>query len=444
MSENPPPDGADATVLVTVTGRDRSGVATWLLGALEPLGMAVLDVEQVRVHGHLMLCAELACPSGVSGPAGADAGVQAIRDALAHAPGGPHVAPPGAALPAPPGGALPAAPVVTPVPGPVGGDIDVTVTVLDPSADPERGSRHLVTVLAADLGAGALRDVFARITACGANIERIARLSSYPVTSYELAVSAVDPGRLRRELSEVAAARQVDVAVQRAGLHRRAKHLIVLDVDSTLLQGEVIDLLAHRAGCEEKVAALTAAAMAGQLDFSEALVRRVALLAGLPATELDTLATELVLTPGARTLVRTLRRLGYVTAVVSGGFTQVIEPIAAGLGIDYIAANTLEVLDGCLTGRLVGPVVDRPGKAAALRRFAALAGVPMSQTVAVGDGANDLDMLEAAGLGIAFNAKPIVRTVADAAINVPYLDAILFLLGIAREEIEAADRGLEG
>ena len=172
--------------------------------------------------------------------------------------------------------------------------------------------------------------------------------------------------------------------------------------------------------------------MAGTIDFSEALDRRLALLAGLEATVLDEVGAELVLTPGARTLVRTLKRLGYVTAAVSGGFTRVIEPVAAELGLDHVAANELEVLDGRLTGRLVGPVVDRAGKAAALARFADLAGVPMAQTVAVGDGANDLDMLAAAGLGIAFNAKPAVRDAADTALSVPYLDAILFLLGISR------------
>ena len=259
------------------------------------------------------------------------------------------------------------------------------------------------------------------------------------MTSYQLVVSGGDPNRLRRELSAEAARRSVDVAVQRAGLHRRAKHLIVMDADSTLLQGEVIDLLAERAGCAAEVAAVTAAAMAGEVDFAEAMHRRLALLAGLDAGVLDEVADNLVLAPGARTLVRTLKRLGYVTAVVSGGFVQVIDRLAGELGVDYVAANTLEVVDGRLTGQLVGPMVDRAGKAAALARFADAAGVPAGQTIAVGDGANDLDMLAAAGLGIAFNAKPAVRDAADTTLNVPYLDAVLFLLGISREEIEAAD-----
>ena len=180
--------------------------------------------------------------------------------------------------------------------------------------------------------------------------------------------------------------------------------------------------------------------MEGTLDFSAALEARLARLAGTPSSVLDDVRAELVLAPGARTLLRTLKRLGYATAVVSGGFVQVIEPLARELGVDYVAANTLDIADGRLTGKVVGAVVDRAGKAAALARFAEQAGVPMSQTVAIGDGANDIDMLGAAGLGVAFNAKPAVRRGADAALNVPFLDAVLFFLGISREEIEAADR----
>jgi phosphoserine phosphatase len=323
-----------------------------------------------------------------------------------------------------------------------GDDLTVSVVELGERAgvgERPDASRQLVTVLAPKLGPAAMGAVCAQIAACGGNIDRIVRLSNYPVTSYELVVSGGDPVRLRQELGAEASRQKVDVAVQRAGLHRRAKHLIVLDADSTLLQGEVIDLLAERAGCAEQVAAVTAAAMAGEIDFAESLEKRLSLLAGTEESVLEALAGGLELAPGARTLVRTLKRLGYVTAVVSGGFVQVIEPITTELGIDLVAANTLEVAEGRLTGRLVGPVVDRAGKAAALERFAELAGVPLSRTIAVGDGANDLDMLAVAGLGIAFNAKPVVRGAADTALNVPYLDAILFLLGISRQEVERAD-----
>ncbi|MGH9108295.1 MAG: phosphoserine phosphatase SerB [Acidimicrobiales bacterium] len=408
------------SILVTVTGPDGPGIAGRLFDGLAPLGLPVLDVEQVHVHGQLFLCVEIGdrAPGAVA-PAPFAAG--RIRKALA------------AALAAPPAGSGSPA-------GPGTDRLAVSVASLPTPAVAVAGPRHLVTVLAPVLGASAMGGVFGRIAGCGGNVERIVRLATYPVTSYELEVSGADPAELRRQLGAEAAHLRVDLAVQQAGLHRRAKHLIVLDADSTLLQGEVIDLLAGRAGCRDQVAAVTAAAMAGELDFRQALEQRLALLAGLDAGVLSDVRQDLALAPGARTLVRTLRRLGFVTALVSGGFVQVVEGLASDLGIDYVAANRLEVVDGKLTGRLVGPLVDRAGKASALVTFAGLAGVPLSQTVAVGDGANDLDMLAAAGLGIAFNAKPVVRHAADTALNVPYLDAILFLLGISREEVEAADR----
>ena len=257
-------------------------------------------------------------------------------------------------------------------------------------------------------------------------------------------VSGGDPAMLRADLARVAVEQGIDVAVQRGGLHRRALRLIVMDVDSTLIQHEVIDLLAARAGCAEEVAKVTAAAMRGELDFTASLRERVSLLAGLEAGVLDDVRAELRLTAGARTLIGTLGGLGYKSGIVSGGFIQVIGPLAAELGIDYVAANELEITGGKLTGRLRGPVIDRAGKAEALRRFATDAGVPLSQTVAVGDGANDLDMIAAAGLGVAFNAKPMVRDAADTSLSVPYLDAILYLLGISSDDVAAGPAGSPG
>jgi phosphoserine phosphatase len=305
--------------------------------------------------------------------------------------------------------------------------------------DARRRGRVVVTVLGAPLLPAALQGIAEQVAALDGNIDRIVRLASYPVTCLELEVSGADVAALRAGLSRAAAALGVDIAVQEAGLRRRGSHLVVMDVDSTLIQDEVIELLAAEAGCLDEVARVTQAAMRGDLDFAQSLEARVGLLAGLDACALEAVRQRVRLTPGARTFVRTLKRLGYRVGIVSGGFTAVTDGLVDDLGLDFARANVLEVVDGRLTGRVVGPVVDRQAKAQALADFAAAAGVDLEQTVAIGDGANDLDMLAAAGLGIAFNAKPVVRDAADTALSVPYLDAVLYLLGITRDEIEAAD-----
>ncbi|MHB8185171.1 MAG: phosphoserine phosphatase SerB [Dermatophilaceae bacterium] len=391
------PDPASQTLLVTVSGDDRPGVTSTLFDAIADVGAEVLDLEQVVVRGHLTLALLLA------------AGPQDLR--------------------------------LRGVVASVATSLGMQVSVESGSGDnaPRRGGRAAVVVIGAPLLASAVAAVTTRIAAHGANIDRIRRLSRYPVTTVEFDISGADVAVLRSELSLEAAVRGVDIAVAPTGLARRGRRLVVMDVDSTLIQDEVIDLLAARAGRESEVAAVTSAAMRGELDFAESLRARVSTLAGLPVSVLDEVRADIRLTAGARTLVRTLKRLGFTLAVVSGGFIEVVGPLAAELGIDHAHANRLEVRDGFLTGGLVGDIVDRQGKAAALRRFAAEERLPMSRTVAVGDGANDLDMLAAAGLGIAFNAKPIVREQADTAVNVPYLDAVLYLLGITREEIEEAD-----
>jgi phosphoserine phosphatase len=380
------------SLLVTVTGPDHPGVTAALFDAVGRTPFS--DVEQVVVHGQLLLGFVLE-----EDTAELRAEVTRIAESVS---------------------------------------VDVAFT---PVADepPGRADRHHVTVLGLPLPAAAIGGIARRLADSGANIDSIRRLSAYPAPSYDLLVTGGDTAALRTGLAAEAVAHGIDIAVEPATLYRRARRLVVMDVDSTLVQGEVIEMLAARAGCGEEVARVTSAAMAGELDFEESLRARVRLLAGLPLSAVDDVRAAVQLTPGARTLVRTLKRLGYAVGVVSGGFTAVTDDLVAALGLDHAIANVLEHRDGMLTGGLVGEVIDRAAKAAALRRFADLEGLTLAQTVAIGDGANDLDMLAVAGLGIAFNAKPVVREAADAALSVPFLDAVLFLLGIPREEIEAAD-----
>ncbi|SDQ43368.1 phosphoserine phosphatase SerB [Quadrisphaera sp. DSM 44207] len=384
---------ASPTLLLHLTGADRPGLTAAVLATLATRGVEVLDVEQLVVRGHLTLA--LLTTPGDDGAATA-AGVRAVADDL------------GLALVSSPGAA----------------------------EERRRGGRVHVTLLARPLSAAAVAAVAGAVAGTGANIDRIRRLSREPVTSLQLDVSGAEPEALRRVLAAEAAVQGVDVAVSPAGLARHGRRLVVMDVDSTLIRHEVIELLAAHAGREAEVAAVTERAMRGELDFAASLHERVAALAGLDAAVLERVRDAVQLTPGARTLCRVLHRLGFTLALVSGGFAEVVQPLAASLGIAHVRANRLEVVDGRLTGRVLGPVVDRAAKAVALREFAAAEGLPLSRTVAVGDGANDLDMLAAAGLGVAFNAKPVVREQAEVALTTPYLDSVLYLLGITREEVE--------
>jgi phosphoserine phosphatase len=395
------------SVLVTVSGRDRPGVTAALFSSLAAHDVDVLDVEQVVIRGRLILGVVLDLR-------GDPASLRRSIGQTCSAVGMEHEV------------------VVVEA-----GDADSAAELAAERRARDGGKLHVI-VLGHPLRPGAIANVSQAIADVGANIESVTQLSTRPIASLDMMVSG-DESRVRAALARAATATGLDIAVERAGLARRAKRLVVLDVDSTLVQGEGVDELAKRAGVFDQVQAITAAAMAGELDFAEALASRVSLLAGLPMAAVEQVRDELQLTPGARTLVRTLKRLGYAVGVVSGGFTALTDRFVAELGLDFAAANVLEVVDGVLTGRILGEVVDRRGKADALRRFAARFDVPLSQTVAIGDGANDIDMLRAAGLGIAFNAKAALRDNAAVAVNHPFLDAVLYVLGISRSEIEQAD-----
>jgi phosphoserine phosphatase len=387
-----------AIILARISGLDGPGITAGLMEVLAQGDCTLYDVEQVVLRDRLSLSVLIAVPEGQP----------TVRDVLFYA---------------------------------WEKGLQADFEVVDEDMSTPVRPRFAVTVIGAQISPDALGAVANAIASAGGNIDSIERLSRYPVISYELAVSGGDQAAMRSSLLVTSAGHNVDVAVQAEGLTRRSKRLIVLDVDSTLIQDEVIDLLAAEAGVAAEVAELTTKAMSGEIDFAEALAQRVALLRDLPVDALGRVWERIRLTPGARTFVRTLHRMGMKIAIVSGGFTVFTERLKADLGLDHAFGNELEISDGRLTGRLTGPPIDRARKASILEEVARIEGIPLDQTVAIGDGANDLDMLAVAGLGIAFNAKPVVRDAAQTAVSVPYLDAILFLLGIRREEVEAADNG---
>ena len=395
-------DAAAETLLLTLTGPDRPGVTRRVCEILADHDVVIIDIEQIVVRAHLTLSFLVTLPVGL-------AQLQEFSQRVSDF---------GSAL---------------------GFDVRVHQGEAEAEADTRLHGRFQITVMGAPLRPSAISRVASEIADRGGNIDRIRRIASYPVTAVAFEGSGADVADLRSALAAAAAQTGVDIAVQDAGLDRRGQHLVVMDVDSTLIQDEVIDLLADEAGTHAQVAEITERAMAGELDFAASLTARVALLEGLPADVIDRVRDRITLTPGARTLCRTLRNLGYRVALVSGGFTEVIAPLAVELGVDHVRANTLEVVDGHLTGKVVGAIVDRAGKRSALEELALEYGIPMSRTIAIGDGANDADMLQAAGLGIAFNGKAAARDAADSSVSVPYLDSVLYLMGISRAEVEDAD-----
>ena len=390
------------TGLILVSGEDRPGITEALFDTLAPFSMTIMDIEQVVIRSRLILTILISLDRAHASAVEEDLNERASSL-----------------------------------------ELDIAIAFSEQKSESiaaKTGLTHVV-ILSQELKPSALAAIASAIAGVHANIERIQRTASYPVTAIECVVSGVSTSILKSALTPLATEHSVDIAVSPGGLMRWAKKLVLMDVDSTLISQEVIELLGAKAGVQDQVKAITDRAMAGEIDFEASLRERVALLKGLPESVITEVRGEISLTPGAKTLVSTLQKLGHTVAVVSGGFINVIEPLLASLNITHYRANTLEIQDGVLTGNLQGPVIDRAAKATALRDFAKIENVELEQTVAIGDGANDLDMIALAGLGIAFNAKPAVRAAADSALSAPYLDSVLYLLGITREDVEESGQG---
>ncbi len=391
------------TGLILLSGIDAPGISSALFSTLEPFSITILDIEQVVIRSRLILTVLIDLD-----PAHAAAVESDLNECAKLL------------------------------------NVDIATSFSSETTQSiaqKTGLIHVIA-LAEKITPGAIANLASDIAATGGNIERIHRSASFPLTAIEFLVSDSHLDSLRKALGPTAKKYGIDIAIQISGLNRFARKLVIMDVDSTLISQEVIDLLAEASGVGQEVRAITESAMRGELDFETSLRKRVALLKGQPETIIFEVAKQVTLTPGARTLIRTLKKLGHGVGLVSGGFSQVVDPIAKQLGIEHVRSNTLEIVDGVITGNLLGAIIDRAGKAIALKEFASLENVSPGNTIAIGDGANDLDMIAAAGLGIAFNAKPTVQAAAQSALNAPYLDSVLFILGINREDIEESEKDI--
>ena len=398
-------------ILINITGKDKPGLTSSLTHILAQYEVTVLDIGQAVIHDYLSLGMLVEIPSKHSSSS-------ILKDLLfqAHKLG-----------------------------------IQIRFSAIDAEsyngwAAGDGHERLIITLLGRTLTAEQLSEVTAAIAANKLNIDIITKLSgrvsadsseSFPKACIQLTVSGKldDPGRLRRKLLEISKETGIDVAFHVDDIYRHARRLIVFDMDSTLIQCEVIDELAKHAGVGEQVAQITESAMSGKMDFKEGFTRRVALLKGLDEKILAEVARNLELTEGARRLVSTLRKLGYKTGIISGGFDYFGEYLQNKLGLDYVFANVLEIENGKITGRVKGDIIDGPRKAEILKTITTVENISLQQTIAVGDGANDLPMISIAGLGIAFHAKPAVKENVQKSISSVGLDGLLYLMGISEREI---------
>ncbi|WNZ84839.1 phosphoserine phosphatase SerB [Pseudomonas sp. P108] len=392
-------------VLINITGVDRPGLTAAITGVLAQGGVNILDIGQAVIHDTLSFGILVEIPDS-------EQGKSVLKDILFK-----------------------------------GYELDQQVRFTPVSEEDyqqwvgnQGKKRHIVTLLTRKVTAGQLQAVSSITAKYGLNIDHIDRLSGrMPLDTpadkgkgcieFSVRGEAADPQALRAEFLSVAQELNVDIAFQEDSLFRRNRRLAVFDMDSTLIEAEVIDELAKAAGVGEQVSEITERAMAGELDFRASFKERLALLKGLDVSVLDSIGASLRLTEGAETLFAELKRLGYKTAILSGGFTYFAKQLQTKLGIDYVFANELEVVDGKCTGVAIEPIVDAQRKADLLKELAHKEGLRLEQTIAVGDGANDLPMLAIAGLGVAFRAKPLVKQSAKQAISTLGLDGVLYLLG---------------
>ncbi len=394
-------------LLITLSGKDHPGVTAGLAAILAEHGVNVLDIGQAVIHATLSMGMMVELPAGCS----RDAVVSAVEKQARSLGMQPRVD-------------------------------TVTADSYAHWVEAQGRARYIITLLARKITADQLARVTEVVSRHDLNIDSINRLSgriplgelpaqSKACVEFSVRGPLADSSAFRRDLLEVAGALEVDLAFQQDNMYRRNRRLVAFDMDSTLIEAEVIDELAALAGVGEQVSAITERAMRGELDFAESFRARVALLEGLEESALASVAQRLRITEGAEHLIATLRKLGYRTAILSGGFTYFARHLQERLGMDYVHANDLDIENGRVTGRVSGTIVDGERKAQLLRQLAEDEGIDLQQVIAVGDGANDLPMLSIAGLGIAFHAKPLVKQSAEQSISTLGLDAILYLLGFS-------------
>ncbi len=379
------------TGLILVSGEDRPGITEKLMSNLAQFSVTILDIEQLIIRDRLLLTVLISLDEAHS---------QALVDDL------------------------------NLLQNEIG--LDIAVDFARQDLIHANSDNLRVVIVGEHIKPAGIAAVAGQIALLGGNIASIKRTATEPLIAIELDLSIPNQSLkiVQGALAKVAIENNIDLAVEPGGLTRQSKRLVMLDMDSTLIEQEVIDLLGTYSDKADQITQITHKAMAGEIEFHDALLTRVELLAGLSESVIEKVRDQLTLTKGAKTLIQELHRIGHKVGVVSGGFTNVIEPILKSLEVDFYVANTLEVSNGLLTGKVAGPLVDSLAKKKALEDFARQENVSLNQTVAIGDGANDLEMIKAAGLGIAFNAKPKVVAVADTTISTRDLAAVLPLMGI--------------